>query len=180
MSTLKVNAITEVDGSAFPFGKILQIKHKIDNGTASTTSTSYTNSPCSGLNQTITPIAASSKIIMVVHIQLEMQGANTCSTIFARDPAGTPVFFGNSAIASNSAPANTSDGCSKLSLSQGYGSLNGQITSHSGEDSPSYSVGDTLTYGILIGVNGNTAFYNRGIDSSHKSCSSIYLMEVAA
>ena len=52
--------------------------------------------------------------------------------------------------------------------------------SHSGEDSPSYSVGDTLTYGILIGVNGNTAYYNRGIDGTFRGSSSIFLMEVGA
>ena len=127
-------------------GKVLQVRHKLDENQSSTTSTSYTNTPTSGLNHTITPIAASSKIVMVVHLQLEMSGANVVSMIFARDPAGTPAYFANRQQASNQAPANTSNGCSKFGLSQGYGSVNGQIMSHSGEDSPSYSVGDTLTY----------------------------------
>ena len=161
-------------------GKVLQVRHKLDQNQSSTTSTSYTNTPTSGLNHTITPIAASSTIVMVVHLQLEMSGANVVSMIFARDPAGTPAYFANRQQASNQTPANTSNGCSKFGLSQGYGSVNGQIMSHSGEDSPSYSVGDTLTYGILIGINGNEAFYNRGIDGTFRGSSSIFLMEVGA
>ena len=41
MSTLKVNAITETDGSAFPFGKILQYKivKKTDGASTSSTAT---------------------------------------------------------------------------------------------------------------------------------------------
>jgi hypothetical protein len=171
---------TDMLATSVTRGKVLQIRHKIDENQDSTSSSSYTNSPTSGLNHTITPIAANSKILMTVHLQLEMSGANVCSMIFARDPAGTPVYFANRQQASNQAPANTSDGCSKFGLSQGYGSVNGQIMSHSGEDSPSYSVGDTLTYGILIGVNGNTAYYNRGIDGTFRGSSTITLMEIAA
>ena len=37
MSTLKVNAITETDGSAFPFGKILQAKCTPSNDLAQAT-----------------------------------------------------------------------------------------------------------------------------------------------
>ena len=171
---------TDMLATSVTRGKVLQIRHKIDENQDSTSSSSYTNSPTSGLNHTITPIAPNSKILMTVHLQLEMSGANVVSMIFARDPAGTPVYFANRQQASNQAPANTSDGCSKFGLSQGYGSVNGQIMSHSGEDSPSYSVGDTLTYGILIGVNGNTAYYNRGIDGTFRGSSTISLMEIAA
>ena len=90
-------------------GKVLQVRHKLDENQSSTTSTSYTNTPTSGLNHTITPIAASSKIVMVVHLQLEMSGANVVSMIFARDPAGTPAYFANRQQASNQAPAYTSN-----------------------------------------------------------------------
>ena len=43
MSTLKVNSITETDGSAFPFGKILQIQtlKRAEGSTLSSTSSSH-------------------------------------------------------------------------------------------------------------------------------------------
>ena len=56
MSTLKVNAITETDGSAFPFGvKVLQVAQTtFDPGSNNYASTSATPS-ASGLITTITP-----------------------------------------------------------------------------------------------------------------------------
>ena len=65
MSTLKVNAITETDGSAFPFGKVLQVAQTtLDVGNNNIASNS--GSPVgSGLITTVTPVAAGSKFLVM-------------------------------------------------------------------------------------------------------------------
>ena len=161
------------------FGKIIQIKHVVDATTGSTSSNSFTNSPVSSLNTNITPVAAGSKILMIVHLNIEMGGANSGSILFARDPAGSPSYFGNSGADSSLAPSNNSTGATKIFLSQGYGGVNGTNVCASGEDSPSYSLGNTLTYGILVGCNGNTLYYNSG-PGGYNLVSQLILMEVAA
>ena len=67
MSTLKVNAITETDGSAFPFGKIIQVVA----GTAKTDSFSTTSTSdvqVTGLTAQITPSSSSNKILVNLHV----------------------------------------------------------------------------------------------------------------
>ena len=179
MSKIKVDSIVPRGGvpSGATGGGIIQIVEKNDASQSSTTSTSWTNSGVSSLNLSITPSSTSSKILMMVSLQLEMNGAQTGSIIFARNPAGSPVYFANTEVASGLNPGNDSDGVSKLFLSQGYGSLNGQTTSHYGIDSPATT--SSVTYGFLWGVNNGTAYYNRGIDSSYTGSSSIILMEVS-
>lgn len=158
-------------------GGIIQIVEKIDASTSTTTSTSWTNTGLSGLNISITPTSTSNKILMMVTMQLECgSGGNSGSIIFARDPAGTPVYFANSGVASGLAPGNNSNGISKFFLSQGYTGLNGQTTSHFGVDSPGTT--SSVTYGVLWGVNTNTAYYNRGA-GGYNGSSSIILMEVS-
>ncbi len=56
MSTLKVNAITETDGSAFPFGKILQAKCTPSNDLAQATTSGDTYIDITGLDLTFTPL----------------------------------------------------------------------------------------------------------------------------
>ena len=160
-------------------GHIVQLVEKQDKANASTTSTSFTNTGVSGLNLSITPKLATSKIFMTVHLQMEMGGAQTGFIIFARDPAGTPVFFSNTGeSAALGGAGNTSNGVSKYFLSQSYDGVNGQIVSHSGIDSPNTT--SAITYGIHWGVNGGTGYYNRGVGSaSYITNSSISLMEIA-
>ena len=179
MSELRTNRIVPRDGlpSGASGGGIIQIVEKNDSSKSSTSSTSWTNSGVSSLNLSITPSSSSSKILMMVSMQLEMSGAQTGSIIFARNPAGSPVYFANSEVASGLNPGNDSDGVSKLFLAQGYGSLNGQNTSHYGIDSPATT--SSVTYGVLWGVHSGTGYYNRGIDSSYTGSSSIILMEVS-
>ena len=64
MSTLKVNAITETDGSAFPFGKILQIK-SANMGSSDFSYASGTETDITGLSVDITKANASNKILVV-------------------------------------------------------------------------------------------------------------------
>ena len=177
MSELRTNKIYPRDGlPAGASGGIIQIVEKIDATTNTTTSTSWTNLGVEGLNLSITPTSASNKILMMVTMQLEMSTSSTGSIIFARDPAGTPVYFANSGVSSGIVPGNNSTGISKFFLSQGYGGLNGQTTSHFGVDSPGTT--SSVTYGVIWGVNGGTGYYNRG-GSGYNGSSSIILMEVS-
>ena len=160
-------------------GAIRQVKHVVDATTGTTSSTSFTNSPVSSLNTSITPVAAGSKILMIVHLNIEMGGSNSGSILFARDPAGSPSYFGNSGVSSTLAPSNNSTGATKIFLSQGYGGVNGTNVCASGIDTPSYTLGNSLTYGLLVGVNGNSLYYNRG-PNGYNLVSQLILMEVAA
>ena len=178
MSELRTNKIYPRDGlPAGASGGIIQIVEKIDATTNTTTSTSWTNLGVDSLNISITPTSASNKILMMVTMQLEMGAdSSTGAIIFARDPAGTPAYFANSGVAAGIGPGNDSNGVSKLFLSQGYGGLNGQTTSHFGVDSPGTT--SSVTYGVLWGVNGGTGYYNRGA-GGYNGSSSIILMEVS-
>ena len=148
MSELRTNKIYPRDGlPAGVSGGIIQIVEKIDSTANTTTSTSWTNSGVDGLNISITPTSASNKILMMVTMHLEMTTSSTGSIIFARNPAGTPVYFANSGV---DLSPNNSTGVSKLFLSQGYSGLNGQTTSHFGVDSPGTT--SSVTYGLTIGV----------------------------
>ena len=177
MSELRTNKIYPRDGlPAGVSGGIIQIVEKIDSTASTTTSTSWTNSGVDGLNISITPTSASNKILMMVTMHLEMDTSSTGSIIFARDPAGTPVYFANSGVASGLNPGNNSTGVSKLFLSQGYSGLNGQTTSHFGVDSPGTT--SSVTYGVLWGVHDQTGYYNRG-PGGYNGSSSIVLMEIS-
>jgi len=181
MSQLRTNSIVPLDGlpAGASGGGIVQVVHKVDASTSTSTSTSWTNTGVSGLNLSITPTSSSNKILMIVHMQLECgSGTNAGSIIFARNPAGTPTYFGNSGVSFSVDPANDSNGLSKTFLSQGYGGLNGQITSHSGVDSPGTT--SSVTYGVLWGTNSGTIYYNRGAAGQvYNSSSTIILMEIS-
>ena len=76
MSTLKVNAITETDGSAFPFGKILQAKCTPSNDLAQATTSGDTYIDITGLDLTFTPLFATSTIILITTYHGSTGGGN--------------------------------------------------------------------------------------------------------
>ena len=83
MSTLKVNTIQEADGSAFAFGKILQIVSTTTESSTTTTSSSFTD--CTGFSLAITPSATSSKVLIVACSSIEQDGsANFTHATIAR------------------------------------------------------------------------------------------------
>jgi len=155
-------------------GKILQVvsSHKVD--AFATTSSSFVD--ITGLSRTITPTAASSKINII--ISLHVGGNNNAypafnllrgSTIVTQGTNGTGNItnctFGTYIVSDN------------ITVTLGYTFL----------DSPSYSVGDTLTYKIqtasrynnievCINRNNTGANYNYTLNGT----STITLMEVAA
>ena len=74
MSTLKVNAITETDGSAFPFGKIIQVQHGHVTGKQTVSSNGFVAMQTCPI--TITPSSSSSKIFVSVFTRISRTGIN--------------------------------------------------------------------------------------------------------
>ena len=66
MSTLKVNAITETDGSAFPLGKVLQVVSHSKNDTSSFSISSGGTHDDTNFAASITPSSTSSKILVQI------------------------------------------------------------------------------------------------------------------
>ena len=66
MSTLKVNAITETDGSAFPLGKVLQVVQTNKTDTTSFSISSGGTHTDTGFSASITPSSTSSKILVQI------------------------------------------------------------------------------------------------------------------
>ena len=90
MSTLKVNAITETDGSAFPFGTILQNVSAVKSGQVETTSSSYVDT---GLTASITT-TGTNKVLIFVAQSLEARQYNAtgfagCGLILVRTTSGS-------------------------------------------------------------------------------------------
>tara|TARA_R100001440_G_scaffold2605_1_gene7281 strand:- start:1275 stop:1775 length:501 start_codon:yes stop_codon:yes gene_type:complete len=83
MSTLKVNAITETDGSAFPFGKVVQVVTAQKLNTTSTTSTSMVETS-SDLRCTITPLSASNILIISCNLYVTMTANSTIGSVEVR------------------------------------------------------------------------------------------------
>ena len=155
-------------------GKILQVvsSHKVD--LFSTTSSSFVD--ITGLSRTITPIAASSKINIIISIHV---GAAQY---------GYPAF--NVLRGSTIVTQGTNASGNRTNCSFGTYIATEHITQTLGFtflDSPSYSLSDTLTYKIQvaskynsleININSNNSEDNSSI--SLNGTSTITLMEVAA
>ena len=155
-------------------GKILQVvsSHKVD--LFSTTSWSFVD--ITGLSRTITPIAASSKINIIISIHV---GAAQY---------GYPAF--NVLRGSTIVTQGTNASGNRTNCSFGTYIATEHITQTLGFtflDSPSYSLSDTLTYKIQvaskynsleININSNNSEDNSSI--SLNGTSTITLMEVAA
>ena len=167
MSTLKFNAITETDGSAFPFGTILQNVSAVKSGQVETTSSSYVDT---GLTASITT-TGTNKVLIFVAQSLEARQYNAtgfagCGLILVRTTSGssTTLYTGERACVT-SGPGSGS-----------YFVASSCIASIVHEDSPGAG---THTYKTQIkrslGGSGTTARANS--DGTH---SRIILMEVAA
>ena len=147
-------------------GKILQFQSVKYDTYLSTSSTSYVDS---GLTCNIQPVATGSKIVIVGRIQLTKFNY-TCIARLLRD---------STEIGSNSNSGTNTDLFTFYTNS--YASLGVPFMM---DDSPSYSLGDTLTYKLQIKSDGGTATiyvngHNNNTDSYY-SVSYMSLMEVAA
>ena len=96
MSTLKVNAITETDGSAFPFGKILQV---VQFRKTDTFSSSFNGLVDIGVAVDITPSGTSSKILIFAgYSGYTVKGAGGAGRI-VRTIGGTATNIGRADVA---------------------------------------------------------------------------------
>jgi len=159
--------------SASSVGKILQVvsSHKVDS--FATTSSSFVD--ITGMSRTITPVGASSKIHIV--LSLHVGGSNSY--------IGFNLLRGSTIVTQGTNGSGNITNCS-------FGTYisNGDRTTTNGYnflDSPSYSVGDTLTYKIQVAslYNNIEVCINRTFSGSNQTytvngTSTITLMEVAA
>jgi len=83
-SILKVDTLQKADGSAFNFGKILNVETAVSNTNYSSSSTSFADA---GMDITITPSATSSKILLFGSINLASvtNGLAVIGTLYADD-----------------------------------------------------------------------------------------------
>tara|TARA_R100001509_G_C4745451_1_gene174600 strand:+ start:54 stop:575 length:522 start_codon:yes stop_codon:yes gene_type:complete len=172
MSTLKVNTITETDGSAFPFGKILQAEQTVKTDTASTSSTTFNDV----ITCSITPSSNSSKILLMYKIAVSsQQGGYSGSVRLARD--STAIYVGDAAgsrvQASSFSNANSSSNGSYCPRD-----LNGMFV-----DSPSTTSAVTYRLQWRSDYSGYTVYAGRdyaNIDSSNyaRTPTSLICMEI--
>jgi len=160
------NQLSGMTSASVPSGSVLQVLSKSVTDTSSTTSTSFV--PLSTLNQVITPIATSSKVLVSFSMQLEMASSATGYLQINRTVGGvdTPI----------DVVTRTSVTASRTFLSQGYSGNNGQSTSLEFLDSP--NTVSEITYSIKWLVDSETAYFNRGVTHERPSSSSITLMEI--
>ena len=168
---LAANAVTAAKSSG---RKVLQVvsSHKVD--AFATTSSSLVD--ITGMSRTITPTAASSKIN--INISLHVGGATGAYVAFY-------VLRGSTIITQGTNGSGNMTNCAFGTLITDQDRT--QSIAYNFLDSPSYSVGDTLTYKIQV----NSAYQSRefclnrtaaGANATYSinGTSTITLMEVAA
>ena len=80
IANASLNAVTSLP-AAIPTGKVLQVKHDIHTGSASTTGTTYVDIP---LSVSITPSSSSNKILCLVNLASVSTGTSSTSAISVR------------------------------------------------------------------------------------------------
>lgn len=179
MSILKVNAMTKTDGSAFSFGKTIQIKQTKVLTTASQSGSSFADTP---LVVAITPTSATSKILCTVGLQFSgSSNGNNTQYKLIKVVSGTSynLAFGQSNTSSNkqgfSGNHTWTNGDGYYSLGSMY--LNTLDTATSTAEH---------TYKVQWASSSGTAYINRtgysasGTSYAFSGCSTITVMEVSA
>ena len=171
-------------GATFPAGHIIQVMHGFFDGVK------YTNNQNelidSSLSKTITPKQASSKILIDVHVSMSVDGNKNAGVIIYKD--GSELTGATNAYDSSNADR------SRYFLGTGY--LTSSYNAHypyvmqtlAGKymDTPSYTLGNSITYAIHARSRESAQYgINRGISSSQNDTassgltSSITVMEIA-
>ena len=162
------NIVLNSDGSttiASGAGKILQVLSTTKSDTASTSATSFTDL---GISQAITPSSSSSKILISYNLYLSHTQSNTSHINLVRGSTN----IAQPADTSGSAPATSSIYIAALLMVQ---------NSMSYLDSPSYTLGDTITYKLQWRTDAYTIYLNRWqANDNYHGISTLTLMEVAA
>ena len=155
-------------------GKILQVQNAILTSVFTVSGqSSGGETDLTGLSVSITPTRASSKILVEFHLQ-----SGSTGTTF-----GAIVKRGNTKIFQGDTDGSRQRVAVQLSLNSDTNQMTG--TSFKGLDTPSYNLGDTLTYKIVLTSDGGTCQINRSVGDANnatgkRTCSSIIVYEVAA
>ena len=167
MSQLKVNSIIPVAGvPTGGGGGIIQVKQTLKNDTASSSTTgSFTD--ISGLSVAITPTSSSSKILVFVALN---------GISHNQQSVGFRLLRGSDQVG----------GASSTSLQSGFANIYADeeylmSASHCFLDSPTYNVGDTLTYKLQWRPANGTVYLGRYFAdaTNYNSASTITAMEVS-
>tara|TARA_Y100000401_G_scaffold72693_1_gene58725 strand:+ start:692 stop:1336 length:645 start_codon:yes stop_codon:yes gene_type:complete len=174
------NQVLKTDGSgnlsfgADQAGKILQVVTSTKNDTFTTTSSSFVD--LTGMSRTITPSAASSKILILT--TLHVGGNDSSYPAFA-------LLRGSTILADGDYGTSNRTACTFGHYLPSQTTTN--MVAHHFLDTPSYSLGDTLTYKIqvLSAYNSKQITINRidnTVDASYSlaGTSNLTVMEVAA
>ena len=177
-SLTQIPAANIVGVATAGFGNgILQVKQTVKTDVASTTSTSFT--AISGLSVNITPSSASSKILITV----DLKAGNGGIAYFLQLLRGsTPIYIGDTVSGKTPCLQQNYGGTDTGQGLYGMDSMGGTFL-----DTPTYNLGDTLTYSLQFkrGDDYNyTLYVNRTAHDSNdyvgRGASSITAMEVAA
>jgi hypothetical protein len=148
-------------------GAVLQVVNAVKVDVFSTSNTSYTD--ITGLSVSITPISASSKILVLADVFIGQSSTNN---------SGIVQIVGGSTVLGN----NTSSGSGQYAYGAG-GSLNDQyraFTSASLSYLDSPATASSITYKIQIRSAGGTVYMNRWtLNTDIMGSSSITVMEIA-
>ena len=177
--TLNAPTIASMANCTFPAGHIIQLVQGTDKTATTHGSATYTNTPYSGLNTTITPKYSTSKILVMLNASVAHYGpgGDTHHVKLQRDPTGSPVDIGVGT------PTGSLDGTTfSMRLAEEHSMMHQTICYL---DSPATT--SATTYGITGRRNGSvgTAAYNMPQNTSTSDAnmarhmSIITLMEIA-
>ena len=170
---LAANAVSAAKLASGVGGKIMQVVTNSTNTAVSNNSNSYADT---GLSCSITPLSASSKILVQVDQQMQINGVGASNGGF-----GVQLLRGSTVIV-NGGPSNTIGPYGYY-----FHQLNGNLNFYLRHincilDGPSYSVGDTLTYKTQMRrYDTGVVVYAQVEDTNNENgVSRMTLMEVAA
>jgi hypothetical protein len=158
--------------AALPTGSVLQVVNAFKSDTFSWTGTSLTN--VTGLSVSITPLSATSKILVSSSLYISSTSGSYISTAFIRRTIG-----GTTTTLTTSSQANGGFLNSPSAASTGRDTEAGSISLL---DSPATT--SSISYFISVSTpttDGNAAYINRWpLNGDFGACSSITVMEIAA
>ena len=183
---LAADGSTTISNLSGGVGKILQVVVNNKSDTVSITGQNNNGSfgTVTGINVTITPTAASSKILVQFCLGKVGHSSNSTGVRFTRSVAG-----GTAAAIKVGDAAGSRQVVSTNILGSGLvNSGHAQAFNYQFVDTPSYSVGQAIVYQMEVQTEGSNSFYvNRTVDDTNnanihfaRACSTITAMEVAA
>ena len=195
MSTLKVNAITETDGSAFPFGTILQVANTTLNTTATVTITNQYNNNSSniyyvtGIDTTVTTTQTNSKLLISASLSGEFSNRDDLfGFVFASTIGGTtaPIDSLRAASAGNRPRYTAQPSISFNSNDSDSTPLTTQFSNYFYAPSQGSGTAITIRLGVACHTGGSQSFVVNGTIGStdntdfERLISHMTIMEVAA